>query len=118
MTRDQLLRALEALPAGAQLTLPVSELREALGHEAGPVDLDVAAVARQFSRSPSAVRAWCESGLLPGAYRLRGRGWRIPPAAVVAFKAAQAEQPTLRVAHPRTRGKKANLAAWREEVPA
>lgn len=115
MTRDALLRALSALPAGAQLTLSVGELREALGDETGPADLDVAAVAKRFGRSASTVRSWCEAGLLPGAYRLGGKAWRVPPAALEVFRNAQPTTPGLR---PPRRQKAANLAAWREEVPA
>lgn len=43
------------------------------------------------------MRAWLEAGRFPGAYKLRGRDWRVPPDAVEAFKA-------------RERGSKA--AAW------
>jgi hypothetical protein len=113
VTRDQLLRALAALPATATLALPVAELREALGDE-GPVELDVDAVARAFGRSASTVRGWCEHGLLPGAYRLRGRAWRIPPAALAAFR--EAETRGVALAAPR-RSAPSNLAAWRDTDP-
>lgn len=54
-------------------------------------DLDVAAFARLVGRSPAQVRQWCAAGELVGAYHLPGRkragAWRIPPAAVEAFRA-------------------------------
>jgi len=119
VTRDALLRALQALPAAASLTLAVGELREALGDQVGPADLDVATVARRFDRSPSTVRSWCETGLLPGAYRLRGRSWRIPPAALDALRAPDTDALTAAPpSRPRRKRRNANLGAWRDEVPA
>jgi hypothetical protein len=54
-----------------------------------PADLTVADLCTRFGRKPSAVRAWLERGDFPGAYKLKGRDWRVPPAAVELFEAAQ-----------------------------
>lgn len=69
------------LPAGT--AIPV--LREALldllrsEGEAPPlVDLSVLDVATLLKRKASTVRGWCASGIIPGAYRLHGREWRVP----------------------------------------
>jgi hypothetical protein len=90
---------LAALPDSA--LLPVGWVRAQLLDSAPlPVDtpeLAVAAFARLMGRSAATVRSWCERGLIPGAYKLPGdrrhAAWRIPAAAVVAFRAAHAAQP-------------------------
>jgi hypothetical protein len=78
-------------------------------------DLDVTAFGRLLGRSPATVRAWCERGLVPGAFRLPGDrrpgAWRIPAASLIAFR----EQQTPRRPAPPTRG--ADLGAWRRLRP-
>lgn len=59
-------------------------------------------------RKPSTVRGWCEAGKLPGAYRLRGREWRIPPAALAAIQQAEHE--------PVTSGGPVDLGGWRRSA--
>jgi excisionase family DNA binding protein len=56
---------------------------------AARADLTVAELATRFHRSASTVRDWCEHGRFEGAYKLNGRDWRIPLAALDAFLAAQ-----------------------------
>src|SRR2546425_1057650 len=70
--------------------------------DAPQADLTVAEVATRFHRAASTVREWCEHGRFEGAYKLNGRDWRIPLAAVDAFLAKQ------RGEHP-----DAQLGAWR-----
>jgi excisionase family DNA binding protein len=53
-----------------------------------PADLTIHQVAERVGRSASTVRAWCASGRL-GGYLLRDRDWRIPPARLAEFLAAQ-----------------------------
>ena len=98
--RQALLRYARALPVGSSVPVPREWLLELLERpragESAPadaprVDLTVEQVAKAFSRSPVTVRAWCAAGLLVGAYRMHGREWRIPPAAVEALQAAQRE---------------------------
>ena len=75
--------------------LPVSWLREQLARPAGSdeglslSDLTVEQAAKEIGRARSTVRTWCNSGALEGAYRLRGREWRIPPVGVRRFLDAQ-----------------------------
>jgi hypothetical protein len=107
---ERLRQVAELLPAGASLTLSREALLEALG------DVDVGASATvsaeqtvgelgvQFHRSPSTIRGWLEVGRFPGAYKLRGRDWRVPVAAVEAFVAAE----------QKSRGRTADLGSWRK----
>jgi hypothetical protein len=55
-------------------------------------DLRVADLAARFHRSASTIRDWCEHARFEGAYKLNGRDWRIPQAAVEVFVAGQREQ--------------------------
>ncbi len=96
--RQALLRYARALPAGSTVPVPrewLLELLEQPGVEgsappdAPRVDLTADQVAQAFGRSPATVRGWCAAGLLRGAYRLRGREWRIPTLAVEALQAGQ-----------------------------
>ena len=113
------LRALaDALPAGTAVPVPREWLMELLdGMQPEPQlerDLAVADLCARFGRKPSAVRAWLEQGLFPGAYKLRGRDWRVPAAAVEAFTKMQGN----RGEYPRgTRVPAANLGAWRRVRP-
>jgi len=72
------------------------------------VDLTVEDLARLFGKRPSTVRAWIERGDFPGSYKLHGKEWRVPPAALDAFQRAQ----RARSATPHS-GAKTDLAAWR-----
>ena len=42
-----------------------------------------------MSRSSITVVGWCASGIIPGAYKLRGRAWRVPRDSVRLFKEQQ-----------------------------
>lgn len=91
MTLAELQRVAELLPDGASVTLPVEVLR-ALAEDSGAdgssdgegalVDLTVGDVGKLIDRAPSTVRWWCQTGVLPGAYRLRNREWRVPRSAL------------------------------------
>lgn len=86
------------------------------GYEApasGSADLTVAQVAARYSRQPSTVRGWCESGLLRGAYRLRGREWRIPAEALAAFEQAERGGRPSPVQHSQ-RSQPVDLGRWRK----
>jgi hypothetical protein len=94
VTRDHLLALLLPLPAEA--TLPVGWIREQLealevAVEGEPEVYAVRDLARRWNRAPSTVRAVLEAGELPEAYRHRGREWRVPRAAVLAYEQRQAE---------------------------
>ena len=75
-----------------------------------PADLTVAELAARFGKRPSTVRAWVERGEFPGAYRLHGREWRIPAAALATFE-AQARSSSK--PERQGRGKTVNLGSWR-----
>jgi excisionase family DNA binding protein len=90
---DDLRHAAELLPAGASVTLTRETLLAVIGtgrDETTQVlrdELTVTDLAAQFQRSASTVRGWIEAGRFLGAYKLRGRDWRVPLAAVDAFRA-------------------------------
>lgn len=89
----------EHLPAGGSLTITRDALLGlAAGsceseHAVAPHGLTVIELGGRFHRSPSTIRDWCEHGRFEGAYKLNGRDWRIPQAAVDAFLAQQRGQP-------------------------
>jgi len=108
---DRLRELAERLPPGAAVTLTRDGLLELAAVAGGRVeetapqaDFTVDELALRFHRSPSTIRDWCEHGRLGGAYKLNGRDWRIPEAAVDAFVARQRRQPQEPLAR---------LSAWR-----
>jgi excisionase family DNA binding protein len=92
---DRLRELAERLPPGGSLTLTREGLLELAADEgqteqrAARADFTVAELAARFHRSPSTVRDWCEHARFEGAYKLNGRDWRIPQAAVDTFLAEQ-----------------------------
>ena len=105
---DRLRQLAERLPDGGSLTLTRAGLLELAAVEDGPADpvdvpadFTVAELAARFHRAASTIRDWCEHGRFEAAYKLNGRDWRIPHAALDTFLAAQGASP---VAH---------LGAWR-----
>jgi hypothetical protein len=112
---DDLRHAAELLPVGASITLTREALLAAIGagrEEPTQVvrnELTVTDLAAQFQRSPSTVRGWIEAGRFPGAYKLRGRDWRVSLAAVDVFRAQERGRPSQQ-AH--------DLGAWRRRSRA
>lgn len=87
-----------ALPPGAPVTvtLPREWVAALVESADGPrtaedgsqgVPMTAGKVGDLLGRSAASVRAWCASGRLPGAFRLQGREWRIPRAALDRFLA-------------------------------
>jgi hypothetical protein len=112
---------LATTPAGVtQLTVTVELLRAALEDDQ-PVDqarstagdLTLEEVADQVHRAPSTVRGWLNAGLVAGAYKLRGRDWRVPPSALAMFLRQQDAEGGPVPAPP----KPARLDAWRDLRP-
>lgn len=109
----------ESLPEGASITLSAEVLREALGAAPGPAasspeacpDLTVQQVADKYGRAASTVRSWITSGRLVGAYRFRGKEWRLPPEALRTFEEAERSGGLPR-GEPSGR-KRGNLSDWR-----
>lgn len=55
-------------------------------------DMDLHEVALHFKRSVSTIRGWLSRGELRG-YKLNGRDWRVPPAAVGEYEERQQQRP-------------------------
>lgn len=116
------LRSLVAtMPPGS--LIPVDWLREQLEAADAPKpaghaldDLTVQQAGAQLGRSPSTIRTWCAAGLIPGAYRLRGREWRIARAALRAMLDKEGEKKPDIAPGTKKRGK-ARLGDWRKHVP-
>ena len=108
---ERLRRVADSWPDGQLIPLPVEFVRDALMQvdSLHGQDLSVSDVAGHFGRSVSTVRAWLEKGILRG-YKLRGKAWRIPPAAVEEFEEAERSGGQgSRQTQPGT----ADLSAWR-----
>ena len=72
-------------------------------------DLTVKEVAKETGRAPSTIRDWLSSGALRG-YKLNGRDWRIPRAALREYLEVQATKASK--TPPGEGG--VDVAAWRE----
>lgn len=120
MSVDAELRAIfKALPPGSTWTITregLGELLERNGAEDANAIADLTAqhVADELDRAPSTVRTWCGAGRIPGAYRLRGREWRIPRASLRRFLEAEAgDGPT----RPDDQdGEDVDLGRWRRHL--
>ena len=120
------LRALaEALPVGTAVPVPREWILELLGggviaQTSAPevADPAIPQLAARFKRSPSTIRGWIELGRFPGAYRLRGREWRVPAAGVAAFEAAErnggSSTSESKVSAAAPAGRTVDLGAWRK----
>lgn len=111
--RDRLHQMAELMPPGSSVSITREDLLEALAGS-GAADLTVGQVAARFGRALSTVRSWLEQGLLRG-YRLRGREWRIPLAAVAEFEQREREG---RPRKPTSQRGVTRLDAWRGEGAA
>ncbi len=76
-------------------------------------NLSIEDAGQVLDRSTSTVREYCRSGLLPGAYRQRGREWRIPRGAIRAFQRSEAVP---KARPPLLKTEEIDLGAWREEL--
>ena len=119
VTLEELQTLYESMPLGSTINLPRDDIAELLDELTPPddealevSDLTLFAVAERVGRAPSTVRGWCSRGLLVGAYRLNGRDWRVPPAALDAFLEAQG---TRRAAASKGSSGGTDLSAWRCE---
>lgn len=120
--RERLERLLEDLPQGGSVMLTRSSLEKLLetstevpatrGTSIG--DLTVHDLAEELDRSESTVRGWCADGLIEGAYKLRGREWRIPRAAARRFLEREANGEKERPTPALGRGQEVSLSDWRE----
>lgn len=76
--------AIAPMPSGS--LVPVDWVRGLLDETPDDADPTVEDVAEVLGRAPSTIRGWCRAGRLTGAYRLRGREWRIPRAALRSLR--------------------------------
>ena len=108
--------------AEARALVPASEVLERLPvlTEGAGVDplaaLDVDAAGDVLGRSPSTVREYCRQGFLPGAYRQRGREWRIPLEAIRAFQTEEAREAAQTNGAGERRVDDVDLTSWRKEI--
>ena len=89
------LRAWLTTLADAEATVPAREILRRLpptdandAHGVGG-DMTLDEVATEVGRAVGTIRTWCNSKRIDGAYRLNGRDWRIPQAALRKFLDAQ-----------------------------
>jgi len=109
--RFHLAALVASVDEGQVISVPVRWLRALLGGELaeqGEVDLTVEEVAKMFGRHPNTIRGWLQSGELRG-YKLKGKEWRVPRAAIGEFQTRQADP---RLPEPAAAGT-ADLSAWR-----
>ncbi|KPK69402.1 hypothetical protein AMJ82_05705 [candidate division TA06 bacterium SM23_40] len=108
---------------GAMVIVPVRWLLDLLdlldGLRAGGdgeeplADFTAEEAAVEFNRSPQTIRNWCRSGLLPGAYKLLNREWRIPRQALQALRTSHLDGDGKSVQQA---GTATDLGAWRAHV--
>ncbi len=113
---ERLARVARLLPPGSAVLLPVESLLEEEEHDNGSedrlADLTVSEVAEKLGRRPSTVRGWCAAGKIEGAYKFRGKEWRMPGTGLREFLSHQANG--LRPAGPPlNRNRSADLGSWR-----
>ena len=92
--RDALLAAVRGRPADEPVTVAAGWIQQLLATlDAGvAIDLSAVRVAELLGRDPVTIGTWCRSGFFPGAYKLRGRQWRIPRPALEQFQRTEAER--------------------------
>lgn len=121
MTPDPKVIATLPLPDDLELTFrtTVGELRQMLlagAAQAGRKDLSLEEFAARIDRAVSTARGLCSRGLVPGAYKLNGRDWKIPEASLDAYLNAQSvgkqrEEFEASITTPSIR-----LDSWRDEI--
>ena len=89
MLRGQLRELLGQLPREA--SVPVGWLVDQLDDDSIDRDLTLEEASAELGRAVSTVRSWCNSGQLEGAFKFRGREWRIPSAALRRFRESERE---------------------------
>ena len=111
----------DTLPESGSVTFTRADLLVMLGGENGIAtnsderatggDLTLEEAAAQVKRAVSTVRGWCASGVIAGIYKLNGRDWRIPPAALRAFLDGQGRG--TRIGSKARNGKAPTISNWR-----
>jgi excisionase family DNA binding protein len=99
--------------------VPIGWVRNRLAkadRQAGLADLSVPEVAHALGRAPSTVRAWCAAGEIEGAYKLRGREWRVTRAALRAWQDRQSK-PVAAAEASKSPPRTGKLGDWRNAFP-
>lgn len=114
---ERLRQIVDVMPKGSAVSLPVAMVEEWLSSEEVLEDeLDLEEFAAVLRISVSTARDYCARGLVPGAYKRRGRKWMIPHASVSAFRDRQQEVHGNRNG-PRSRvlgrSRRPDTSAWR-----
>lgn len=110
-----LVRALLDATTADTVAIPRAWVEALLAPAVPSAGLTVAQVAAQLRRGESTIRTLCGQGQFPGAFRLRNRGWLIPPDGLTAFlEQQQAHHSAPEPDTPRRSGKPADLSAWRK----
>lgn len=111
---ERLRRIAEALPPGGAVTLTRESVFSLLDGEDErgervQRDLTVTEVAELVVRAESTVRGWLAAGKIGDAYKLMGKEWRVPEAALDDFLAQQRLGPK----EPRGEADVISLSGWR-----
>lgn len=84
----------QGMPPGSSITLPTDWLSRQIDEAERPAGTDdlltVEDVAARLGRAASTVRGWCGQGVIPGAFLLRGKSWRIPESSLRSFLETEA----------------------------
>ena len=113
MTLEKKIAAMiEHLPQGVEsVTFSTDWLRAELDIcDDSLADLTAEQVAEQLGRSPSTIRGWCIDGRLR-AYKLNGREWRVPRAAIREYLEGQKNGDGRQATRPNG---KPDLSAWKK----
>jgi hypothetical protein len=121
MTLADLERTIASQAPGALIPRDwvLDQIREVTGADVGDElsDLSVEEAGELLARSASTVREYCRAGLLEGAYRQRGREWRVPRGAIRRFQRAEAAVHEKPAERKKRRGSgPVDLGSWRNEV--
>jgi len=120
--RTQLQAMVDGMPPGSSVSLPVDWLQSLLEQEVKRVGdmpddlLTLEEVGKRLGRAVSTARSWCNSGKIPGAFRLHGKDWRIPTKALQELIESQSRAEQAPKGIPSHPG--AELASWRRLRPA
>lgn len=116
MTLRDIIRELpdEALVPVGWVRPLVAETAASAGDDHELADLTAPDVARILERAPSTIRGWCASGAIEGAYRLRGREWRIPRDALRRYQDAERQQRRTGEPTQAFRRREVDLSSWRK----
>jgi excisionase family DNA binding protein len=115
----------EVLPDDSSVSFSVATLKAWTKEEGSPPrpadeltpDLTVEDFAELMGKAASTVRMWLNQGMVPEAYKLRGKQWRIPRHALAAFQDRERTRESGNTV-PLRRTPRVDLGGWRDEKGA